>query len=65
MMLAILVIILGLYAVTFRNTAAAWAIGIDGKVARTNISEKVYTAGFTVVGAFFVTFGVLIVLLIA
>ena len=65
MLVAILTIIMGLCGVAFRDSAAAWAVDVDGKLSRTNISEKVYRTGFAVLGVLFVAFGALTVLLIA
>ena len=64
-LLALAVIIIGIYGMAFSRAAASWAVGVDGRLVRTTIGENVYRVGFMVVGAFFVTFGVLMAILIA
>lgn len=64
MLLAILVVMLGLYYLAFGKAAAANAARLDEKLIRRTIGEKIYRIGFKIVGAFCVAFGVLTILLI-
>lgn len=63
--MAVSVVIIGLYSVVFSRSAAAWALGLDNNIARPDLHEKVYRAGFAVVGFSFIAFGLLTVLLVA
>lgn len=63
--MAVAVVIVGLYSLVFSHSAASWALSLDGRMKRPDLHEKVYRAGFTVVGASFIMFGILTVLLIA
>jgi hypothetical protein len=65
MMMAVTVVIVGLYSVVFGRSAANWVLKLDNNLVRTDLHEKVYRTGFTVVGALFIAFGILTVLLIA
>jgi len=62
---AIFVAVIGLYSIVFSRSAATWALGLDNNIARPGLHEKVYRAGFAVVGASFIAFGLLTVLLVA
>jgi len=62
---AVLVAMIGLYSVVFRHSAANWVLSLDNNIARPDLHEKVYKAGFAVVGFSFMAFGLLTVLLVA
>ncbi len=62
---AVFVAMIGLYSIVFRHSAANWALSLDNNIARPDLHERVYRAGFAVVGASFIAFGLLTVLLIA
>lgn len=63
--MAAAVVITGFYSMAFSRSAANWALSLDRDLERPDFHEKVYRAGFTVVGASFITFGILTVLLVA
>ncbi len=63
--MAVSVVVIGLYSVVFSRSAATWALGLDNNIARPDLHEKVYRAGFAVVGFSFIAFGLLTVLLVA
>jgi hypothetical protein len=63
--MAVIVVVIGLYSFVFSRSAASWVLSRDSNPVRPDFHEKVYTAGFTVVGASFIMFGILTVLLIA
>ncbi|MDD5270968.1 MAG: hypothetical protein PHE80_07270 [Candidatus Omnitrophica bacterium] len=62
---AVFVAVVGLYSVVFSRSAAIWVLGLDNNIARPDLHEKVYRAGFAVVGFSFIAFGLLTVLLVA
>ncbi|HRZ67174.1 MAG TPA: hypothetical protein P5521_03480 [Candidatus Omnitrophota bacterium] len=62
---AVFVAVVGLYSVVFSRSAATWVLGLDNNIARPDLHEKVYRAGFAVVGFSFIAFGLLTVLLVA
>lgn len=63
-LLSLLVIIAGLYVLTFSKAFASWAVGFDGKIIRTALKENVYQTFFKILGGSFVFLGVLILFLI-
>ncbi|MFA5093988.1 MAG: hypothetical protein WC512_01935 [Candidatus Omnitrophota bacterium] len=65
LVMALAVVIIGLYSVAFRNSAASWAAGLYKGNASSSINEKVYTTCFGVVGVSLMAFGMLTVLLVA
>jgi hypothetical protein len=64
LMMAVAVVIMGLYSIAFSHSAANWVLSIDRELARTDLHQKVYRAGFTAVGASFIMFGILTVFLV-
>jgi hypothetical protein len=64
LIMAIAVVIMGFYSMAFSRSAANWILSLDRGLARTDIHEKVYRAGFTAVGASFIMFGILTVFLV-
>jgi len=64
-LLAGTVILMGLYAVIFKNDTAVWMAGIGEQVDSSGLNEKLYRAGFAVLGFFLIAYGALMILLIA
>ena len=64
LIMAIAVVIMGFYSMAFSRSSANWILSLDRGLARTDIHEKVYRAGFTAVGASFIMFGILTVFLV-
>lgn len=64
LVMAVAVVIMGLYSVAFSRSAANWMLSLDRELVRADIHEKVYRAGFTAAGASFIMFGILTVFLV-
>ncbi len=64
LVMALAVVIIGIYSVTFRHSAASWAAGLYKANAGLDANEKVYTTCFGVVGVSLMTFGILTALLV-
>jgi hypothetical protein len=65
LVMALAVVVIGLYSVAFRHSVASWAAGLYKGSVGSGINEKVYRTCFGVVGVSLMVFGMLTMLLVA